>query len=86
MILETTRPRRNLLFPLIWFHMHVVIPMLGMLVSGFREAYTYLPKSTDGFLYAEDLADRMREAGFKNVRFRYKMFQTVAIHYGEKQP
>ncbi len=85
-ILETTRPRRNLLFPLIWLHMHVVIPLLGMLVSGFLEAYTYLPESTDGFLYAEDLADRMWGAGFKNVQFRYKMFQTVAIHYGEKQP
>jgi demethylmenaquinone methyltransferase/2-methoxy-6-polyprenyl-1,4-benzoquinol methylase len=83
-ILETTRPRQNLLSPFIWFHMHVIIPMLGMLISGFREAYTYLPDSTEGFLYAEELAERMKEAGFKNVRYGYKMFHTVAIHYGER--
>jgi demethylmenaquinone methyltransferase/2-methoxy-6-polyprenyl-1,4-benzoquinol methylase len=82
--LETTRPRRSLIFPFIWFHMHVIIPLLGTLISGFHEAYTYLPDSTEGFLEAEDLATQMKEAGFKNVRFRYKMFHTVAIHYGEK--
>jgi len=83
-ILETTRPRRNLLSPFIWFHMHGIIPMLGTLISGFREAYTYLPDSTEGFLYAEELAERMKEAGFKNARFRYEMFHTIAIHYGER--
>jgi demethylmenaquinone methyltransferase/2-methoxy-6-polyprenyl-1,4-benzoquinol methylase len=83
-ILETTRPRRNLLSPFIWFHMHVVIPLLGALVSGSREAYAYLPDSTEEFLYAEDLAERMTEAGLRNVRFRYKMFKTVTIHYGHK--
>jgi demethylmenaquinone methyltransferase/2-methoxy-6-polyprenyl-1,4-benzoquinol methylase len=83
-ILETTRPRRNLLSPFIWFHMHVVIPLLGALVSGSREAYAYLPDSTEEFLYAEDLDERMTEAGLRNVRFRYKMFKTVTIHYGHK--
>jgi demethylmenaquinone methyltransferase / 2-methoxy-6-polyprenyl-1,4-benzoquinol methylase len=83
-ILETTRPPRNLLSPLIRFYMHVVIPLLGTLVSGTREAYTYLPDSTEGFLYADDLAKLMEQAGFRNVRYSYKMFNTIAIHYGDR--
>jgi len=46
-ILDTTRPQKNILSPFIWFHMHIVIPMVGGLLSGVREAYTYLPDSTE---------------------------------------
>ncbi|NOY98944.1 MAG: ubiquinone/menaquinone biosynthesis methyltransferase [Chloroflexi bacterium] len=83
-ILDTTRPRPNLLSPFIWLHLHFVIPLLGALLTGQREAYTYLPESTEGFLRAEELVARMAAAGFKKVSFRVKMFGTVAIHWGVK--
>ncbi|MBI5841238.1 MAG: ubiquinone/menaquinone biosynthesis methyltransferase [Chloroflexi bacterium] len=83
-ILDTTRPKRNLLSPFIWIHMHVVIPTVGGLLSGVREAYTYLPNTTEGFLTAEQLASRMIAAGFKKVDFKRLMFGTIAIHWGEK--
>jgi demethylmenaquinone methyltransferase/2-methoxy-6-polyprenyl-1,4-benzoquinol methylase len=83
-ILDTTHPHRNLLTPFLWLHLHLVIPLLGTLITGQREAYTYLPDSTEKFLYAEQLASAMREAGFKNVVFRRRMFGTIAIHWGEK--
>lgn len=83
-ILDTTRPRRNILSPFIWVHMHVVIPALGRLLTGVGEAYRYLPETTEGFLTAEELAARMASVGFKQVGFRRQMFGTVAIHWGEK--
>jgi demethylmenaquinone methyltransferase/2-methoxy-6-polyprenyl-1,4-benzoquinol methylase len=83
-ILDTTRPRKNLLSPFIWLHMHVVIPTVGGLLSGIREAYSYLPDSTEGFLTAEQLGSRMIAAGFKKVEFKRLMFGTIAIHWGEK--
>ncbi len=83
-ILDTTRPKKYILSPLIWFHMHVVIPFLGGLLSGFRDAYNYLPDSTEGFLTAEELAVRMAAVGFKNINFKRLMFGTIAIHSGEK--
>ncbi len=83
-VLDTTRPQRNLLSPFIWMHMHVVIPLLGGLISGMRDAYTYLPETTEHFLTAETLAARMSAAGFKNVGFRRHMFGTIAIHWGDK--
>ncbi|MCL4528369.1 MAG: ubiquinone/menaquinone biosynthesis methyltransferase [Chloroflexi bacterium] len=83
-ILDTTRPKRNLLSPFIWIHMHAVIPALGGMVSGVRDAYNYLPDSTESFLTAEALSARMIAAGFKNVNFQRFMFGTIAIHHGEK--
>jgi demethylmenaquinone methyltransferase/2-methoxy-6-polyprenyl-1,4-benzoquinol methylase len=83
-ILDTTHPPRNLLTPFLWLHLHLVIPLLGTLITGQREAYTYLPDSTEKFLYAEQLASVMQEAGFRNVAFRRRMFGTIAIHWGEK--
>ena len=82
--LDTTPPPRNLLHPLIHFHLHVVIPALGQLIAGASDAYTYLPDSTENFLLAETLAGRMAEAGFKDARFKRLMFGTMAIHWGVK--
>jgi demethylmenaquinone methyltransferase/2-methoxy-6-polyprenyl-1,4-benzoquinol methylase len=82
--LDTTRPPRNLLSPLIDFHLHAVIPTLGRLVTGEADAYNYLPDSTASFLGAESLAARIASAGFRQVGFRRLMFGTVAIHWGRK--
>ena len=82
--LDTTRPVRSLLTPFIWAHMHLVIPTLGWLLSGQRDAYRYLPNSTESFLKAEDLALRMTGAGFRQVGFRRLNFGTIAIHWGQK--
>ncbi len=83
-ILDTTRPKRNLLSPFIWLHMHFVIPLLGTLLSGQSDAYTYLPDSTEAFLTAEELEARMKEAGFIKTGNKRLMFGTIAIHWGEK--
>ncbi len=83
-ILDTTRPKKNLLSPFIWLHLHLVIPALGTLLSGQRDAYTYLPDSTEAFLTAEDLAARMAVAGFTRIGYKRLMFGTIAIHWGEK--
>ncbi len=83
-ILDTTHPKKNILSPFIWLHMHVVIPTLGKIISGTGDAYNYLPDSTEGFLTAEELAARMAAVGFKNIIFKRLMFGTIAIHSGEK--
>ena len=82
--METTRPRSGIFSPFVWVHMHFIIPLIGGLVSGDREAYRYLPASSKSFLSAEELAVRMASAGFKQVGYRYHMFGTIAIHWGEK--
>ena len=83
-ILDTTRPKKNLLSPFIWLHMHFVIPTLGGLLTGSRDAYRYLPETTEGFVTAESLTARMAAVGFRKINFQRYMFGTIAIHWGEK--
>jgi demethylmenaquinone methyltransferase/2-methoxy-6-polyprenyl-1,4-benzoquinol methylase len=80
--LDTTPPPRNWLRPFIEIHLHTVIPTLGRLLSGQRDAYTYLPDSTEGFLAAERLKAEMEAAGLRDVRFKRLMFNTIAVHVG----
>jgi len=83
-VLDTTRPKRNLLSPFIWLHMHIIIPALGGLLTGSRDAYRYLPETTEGFVTAEDMAARLAAAGFNKIGFQRFMFGTIAIHWAEK--
>lgn len=82
LILDMTRPRSKLLAPFIRFYLNRVVPLLGTLVTGQKEAYTYLPDSTQSFLKAEELAKKMKAAGLQNVEFETLNFGTVAIHRG----
>ena len=82
--LDTTPSGFTLFRPALQFHLHRVIPFLGRLITGQREAYTYLPQSTEGFLPAEGLAECIRAAGFRDVDFRRMMFGMVALHWGTK--
>jgi demethylmenaquinone methyltransferase/2-methoxy-6-polyprenyl-1,4-benzoquinol methylase len=83
-ILDTTRPKKNILSPFIWLHMHFIIPTVGGLLSGERDAYNYLPDTTENFLTAEQLAARMIAVGFRKVDFKRLMFGTIGMHWGEK--
>ena len=80
--LDTTQPPRNLFSPLIDFHLNRIIPALGQVISGDREAYTYLPDTTRRFLEAERLAAQLVNTGFRQVGFRRLMWGIVAIHWG----
>jgi demethylmenaquinone methyltransferase/2-methoxy-6-polyprenyl-1,4-benzoquinol methylase len=82
--LEISRPPRNLLLPFYRFYFHHIVPLAGQIVSGHRSAYTYLPQSADEFLSPDELADLMRQAGWRDVRCRKLMMETVAIHSGVK--
>jgi demethylmenaquinone methyltransferase/2-methoxy-6-polyprenyl-1,4-benzoquinol methylase len=83
-ILDTTRPKKNILSPFISIHMHYVIPTLGGLLTGSQDAYSYLPETTEGFVTAEEMAERMVKTGFHKIGFQRFMFGTIAIHWGEK--
>jgi demethylmenaquinone methyltransferase / 2-methoxy-6-polyprenyl-1,4-benzoquinol methylase len=72
---ETLRKAFNLYF-------HNVVPVLGGIVSGDRDAYRYLPDSVGAFPPADELAGMMRASGLRNVRFKLVGGGTVALHIG----
>jgi demethylmenaquinone methyltransferase/2-methoxy-6-polyprenyl-1,4-benzoquinol methylase len=83
--LDTTPPVGNVFYPLIYFYLKWVIPLIGKLVTGDTAAYKYLPESTRNHLPAEKLAEKMVNAGYKTVFFRKLMFGSMAIHTAQKQ-
>jgi demethylmenaquinone methyltransferase / 2-methoxy-6-polyprenyl-1,4-benzoquinol methylase len=79
-ILEITQPRGPLKpFYSLWFDR--VVPLLGRALPG-GSAYTYLPASVKRFPPAEELAELMRTAGFRDVGFRLLAGSIVALHTG----
>ncbi len=83
-ILDTTKPADHFLSPFIRFYMTNIIPIIGGLFTGNKEAYYYLNKSTEGFLRAEELAAYLAAVGFKKVAYHQFAFGMITVHWGEK--
>ncbi|MDQ6888515.1 MAG: ubiquinone/menaquinone biosynthesis methyltransferase [Gemmatimonadota bacterium] len=83
-ILEFSTPRAAIVRTVYHAYFHRVLPLVGRLVSGHPTAYRYLPQSVVNFPAAEELALRMRAAGFVNVSFTTLSFGIAAIHVGER--
>lgn len=83
-ILEFTTPKNSVVRNLYHFYFHNVCPFIGGLVSGHRTAYRYLPDSVAKFPPEEELAARMRAAGFVDVRWTSLTLGVAAIHVGQK--
>src|SRR5258708_16781184 len=83
-ILEFSQPTNRAFGALYRFFSTRVLPTVGGLISGSREAYTYLPESIRKFPNAPQLAQAMREAGFSKVEFEKMTGGAVALHRGWK--
>ena len=81
--LDMARPKSRLIGKLSETAFHVAVPVLGRLF-GKKEAYTYLPKSTHRFMTREQLAESMRQAGFKDVAWKDMMMGNVCAIWGTK--
>lgn len=68
--------------PLFRAYFHHVVPRVGALVGGDREAYTYLPQSVDRFVTPTALSALMEGVGLRSVKYRRLGFGTVTIHTG----
>jgi demethylmenaquinone methyltransferase/2-methoxy-6-polyprenyl-1,4-benzoquinol methylase len=83
-ILEFSQPTNRGFAKLYGFFSTRVLPWVGGMISGSRDAYSYLPESIQKFPGAEGLAEQMRAAGFTNVEFERLTFGAVALHLGRK--
>lgn len=83
-ILEFSRPNQRVFGALYGFFSMRVLPWIGGLISGTRDAYAYLPESIRKFPGADDLAAQMRAAGFTRVEFERMTGGAVALHRAYK--
>lgn len=82
--LETTPPSNSILGPLFRLYFFQIVPLIGSIVSGDRQAYAYLPHSTVEFPPPAELARMMEQAGLQHVFYVERMMKAVAIHVGVK--
>jgi len=81
-ILEFSQPPNRAFAALYNFYSRRILPVIGGMISGSRDAYTYLPESVRKFPSAPQLADSMRAAGFASVTYEYLTGGIVALHCG----
>jgi demethylmenaquinone methyltransferase/2-methoxy-6-polyprenyl-1,4-benzoquinol methylase len=82
-ILEFSQPPNPAFASLYRLYSQHVLPRIGGAISGSKDAYKYLPESVRKFPDADELAERMRAAGFKQVRFERMTFGIVVLHLGQ---
>ncbi len=66
------------------FYSFSIMPLLGSLIVGSAKAYTYLPESIRLFPSPDELADLLREIGFRDVTYRRVSNGIAAVHVGTK--
>jgi demethylmenaquinone methyltransferase / 2-methoxy-6-polyprenyl-1,4-benzoquinol methylase len=81
--LDVTHPRPPFK-PLFMLYFNSLVPLIGGLMSGDREAYRYLPNSLKSHPDARKLARVIAEAGLAEVNFRLFNFGTIAVHTAVK--
>jgi demethylmenaquinone methyltransferase / 2-methoxy-6-polyprenyl-1,4-benzoquinol methylase len=84
-ILEFTTPPSAIVRRFYHFYFHHLLPFIGGVISGHRTAYNYLPRSVANFPAEPELARRMSEAGFAEVRWTSLTLGIAAIHVGVKK-
>jgi demethylmenaquinone methyltransferase/2-methoxy-6-polyprenyl-1,4-benzoquinol methylase len=74
----------GVLGPLYRFYFARLLPLIGGLISGDREAYAYLPASVSRFPDPPAFAELVERAGFREVRWQRLSAGIAYLHLGEK--
>lgn len=83
-IIELTAPRCFPMKQLFWIYSHMVMPLIGRLVSGDSRAYTYLPSTMEVFPQGEEMTQILQRVGFKDVNFKRFTFGLSTLYTASK--
>ena len=81
-ILELSEPRSGLLGAMARFHIHVVVPYVGALLSGVKE-YQYLQRSIAAFPPADEFASLMRSSNLEVLAVQPLTFGVCHLYVAE---
>lgn len=81
-ILEFTTPAWRPFRALYLLYFRHVLPRIGRIVSRHGSAYDYLPATVLDFPGPQDLASRMRRAGFEEIDWQLLTGGIAAVHVG----
>lgn len=84
MCLEFSQPTAPLFRWLYDFYSFHIMPVLGEIIVGSRQAYTYLPESIKMFSSPDELTDLLKRIGFSHVTHRKLTNGIATIHLAIK--
>ena len=80
--LDVTKVRNPVVRRVFQLYFYGIVPLVGGLVGGSKDAYRYLPSSLTNYPNADALAERFSAAGFSAVRYRRLGGGAIALHVG----
>ena len=78
--LEITHPQTPIFRELFQLYFYRLVPLIGGIIAGNRQAYSYLPHSLTAFPPAEPLKQLMLQAGYRSVEVHLLSFGAMALH------
>ena len=84
LVLDFCEPTTPLFRQLYSFYFHKVLPTVGGLVSGERQAYSYLPRSVGYFPQRQSFVELLDEAGFVETDYTLLTLGISAVYQGVK--
>ena len=85
MCLEFSKPVMPVFRTLYDFYSFHVMPLLGELIAGTRQAYTHLPESIRTFPLPDELSAILERIGFTDVVYRRQTNGISVVHRGIKK-
>lgn len=82
MILEFSYPKNKII---VWFYdlyFSHFLPKIGKWLSHDKTAYDYLNRSVKNFIWGEEMAERLRAAGFSGVHYRSLSMGITTVYEG----
>ena len=83
-VLEFTMPVRFPVKQFYQFYFRSILPVVGRLFSKDASAYTYLHDSVQAFPQRKEFLERLKNAGFTQVKFQTLSMGIAAIYTGSK--
>ena len=85
LILEFSLPTNRLIRRIYLLYFRRILPFIGGLISGDRQAYQYLNRTVEDFPYGEAFKQKLVAAGFTNTKALPLTFGIASIYSAEKQ-
>ncbi|MGM0644197.1 MAG: ubiquinone/menaquinone biosynthesis methyltransferase, partial [Thermodesulfobacteriota bacterium] len=82
--LEFSKPVNPVFRSFYDFYSFTVMPFLGQCITGSRQAYTAFPESIRAFPLPGELAEILKQSGFRKVRVRRLTNGIAVLHTGKK--
>ena len=83
-VLEFALPENQIVRRMYLAYLRFIVPLIGGIVSGDKDAYRYLDRTIEGFHDAKSFCPLMERAGFVAVKVRRLALGVACIYIGSK--